>query len=266
MKHTLLIFLLLIAVMPNLNSQSINRVEVHGRVSSSTNEVEAITVFNKSTNNGTITDFDGKFTIVVAVNDIIEISALQFQTKVITITEDVVTSKQLQIVLIEEVNTLEAVLLRSGLSGNLAVDVAEAKQRPKIEIDLGNMDAFEYYEDKAFDKSVVSNHLNAMVNKGMLYNGLNLGAVFKLFMKPKKPKRSKPDVSNIGPRDITDIYTTKVMSEKFNIPENQVEAFLGFLEQQGMPKTLLNSENEFQRIDYLLKQREEFLKTVQDKD
>ncbi len=261
MKHALLFFLL-ICTTANLYSQSVTRVEVYGQVRSSTDEIEAITVFNKSTNKGTITDFNGKFTIGVALNDVVEISALQFQTKTIIITKDVIDSKQLNIVLIEAVNTLDAVLLRSGLSGNLAVDVAEAKQRPNISINLGNIDAFQYYEDKAFDKAVVSNHLNSIMNKGMLYNGINLGEIFKLFVKPKKRKDVKLDFDKTKPQDITDLYSVNTISKKFDIPEHQVAAFLGFLEQEGMPESLLKPENEFQRIDYLLKQKEVFIKKL----
>ncbi|MFV0566256.1 MAG: carboxypeptidase-like regulatory domain-containing protein [Flavobacteriaceae bacterium] len=266
MKQALLFFLAVFAII-GVNAQSVSRVEVSGKVSSSSDEVEAITIFNKSNNRGTITNFNGEFTIAVAVNDILEISALQFETKVITITQEVVNSKLLQIVLIEEINTLDAVLLRAGLSGNLAVDITEAKKRPNIAIDLGNMDAFRFYEDKAFDNLVVSNHLNSMMNKGMLYNGPSLGAIIGLFVKPKKRNTSALEtIDKSIPKSITDVYPNKILSKKFNIPENQVEAFIGFLEQGEFPQDLLKRENEFQLTDYLLQQKRLFLKTLQVED
>ena len=73
-----------------LNSQSVSRVEVKGVILSKSNDVEAVTIFNKSSNEGTITNFNGEFIIKVAKNDVIEISALQFQTVNLTIDADIV--------------------------------------------------------------------------------------------------------------------------------------------------------------------------------
>ena len=146
-----------------LLSQNTERLEVKGVILSDNNDVENVTIYNTSSNKGTITDNKGAFVIKVALNDIIEISALQFQTVSITIDVETIKSKQLKIHLVEQVNQLDAVLLSSGLTGNIETDILDVKVVKPITIDMGNMDIdFEYNDDKAFDASVTQNHLKSI--------------------------------------------------------------------------------------------------------
>lgn len=263
MKKTIL-FLLLIFLSLSINGQTIKRVEVNGVILSKINDVEAVTVFNKSSNSGTITNKKGEFNIKVALNDIIEISALQFQTVAIAIEEDVVKSKQLKIQLVEQVNQLDAVTLTSGLTGNIETDITNIKTVKVKTIDMGNMDVdFEYNDDKAFDKITVQNHLNATLNPEARDYLPDLIKIFNLFKSKNNTNKSKNrDVllhSEI-PKDLLSVYTHNSISEAFNIPTQHVEAFLAYVENKGVNPKLLQPENEMQLIAFLLKQSELFLK------
>ncbi len=57
----------------------------------------------------------------------------------------------------------------------------ELKERPKIEMALGNMDAYQFFEERAFDKQVVKNALSSITNKGGLYNGVDFMKLGSLF-------------------------------------------------------------------------------------
>ena len=61
------------------NAQDIQRVEISGKIIVDSPDVEGVTVFNATSNKGTITDAEGKFSILVALNDRLQISALQFE-------------------------------------------------------------------------------------------------------------------------------------------------------------------------------------------
>ena len=256
----LLLFLVFTFFLTLLWGQTSQRIEIKGIILSENHDVENVTVFNTSSNKGTITNSKGEFAIEVSLNDRLEISALQFSTMTLTIDEETIKSRIIKIYLAEHVNQLDAVLLSYGLSGNIALDIENAKEPPRITLDLGNMDAMELNDDKSIDNQVIGDALNAMVNKGQLHNGVNFGEIFKLFFKPKKRKSIKKDVSEEPkPKEILDVYTHKTISEVFEIPEDSVNAFIAFIESKGINPELFKTENEMQLIDYLIAQRKLFL-------
>ena len=72
--------LLLVCLMSGFAfSQDFQRLNVDGKIIVESSDLGGITVFNASSNSGTITDDAGAFTLAVRLNDIIEVSALQFQ-------------------------------------------------------------------------------------------------------------------------------------------------------------------------------------------
>lgn len=249
-----------------------NRIEVNGIILSATNDVEAVTVFNKTSNEGTITNFKGEFEIKIALNDVIEISALQFQTLTISIDADALKSKQLKILLIEQVNQLKAVTLSSGLSGNIVEDITNAKVIKSLAIDMGDINAaFEYNDEKAFDAKIVEQELNEITRKGDFYNGINfvniLGPLFNSLLKSKKSTNNNIDIEKAQKvKRLIDLYTFNKISETFNIPIDDIGSFIAYVEDKGVKQELLKPENEIYLIEFLFKQRELFLKIKDDKN
>ncbi|MFD1162760.1 carboxypeptidase-like regulatory domain-containing protein [Hwangdonia seohaensis] len=259
MKQLLLIFILIFSC-DLVMGQDIERVEVNGIILAVNSDVENITVYNTSSNKGTITNGNGEFTIHVALNDIIEISALQFKAVSIAITKDVIASKQLKIYLAEHVNQLDAVLLSTGLSGDLVTDIDNAEELPKIELDLGNMNALEYFDDNAFNNNIVRNELNRIVSTGQFYNGIDFATIFGLnrLLKRKNKKKDfyKKDEK---PKDLLDVYTHEFISKACNIPFEKVDLFVAFIETNGIKEELYKPENEVYLIEFLIQQSKEFL-------
>ncbi|WP_111308068.1 hypothetical protein [Confluentibacter sediminis] len=259
MKQKLLL-ISFITISSSLLAQTIKRVGLNGLIFADSDDVEAITVYNKSSNKGTITNNKGEFVLAVAENDIIEISALQFGTQIVNITKEVIELKSIKIHLVEQVNQLNAVLLTHGLSGNLLVDIDNVQLPPKIEMNIGSINALELYDDRSFQDFKVTKDLNAMTNKGGLYNGADFVKIASLLFKPKK--RTYPDdkPKYERPKLLIDIYSQKHIGETFNIPQTQVEGFIAFVENNGMSQELLDGKHEFELIDFLVKQSELFLK------
>ncbi|NMH88541.1 carboxypeptidase-like regulatory domain-containing protein [Flavivirga algicola] len=248
-----------------VDGQSISRVKVKGIILSSSNDVEAVTIFNTSSNKGAITNEKGEFVIKVTLRDVIEISALQFQTVSVTIDEDVVKTKQLKIQLVEQVNQLDAVTLSSGLTGNILTDVANVKTVDPIRIDMGNMDAvFEYNDVKAFDNDVVENHLKSVINpeaRNYLPDAVKIiELLFKrdLSIKIDRPKGQVKDRAEV--KKLLDVYSRKYISKTFSIPLAHVVTFVAFAEERGIAPELFKRENEMRLIEFLIKQSESFLK------
>lgn len=268
MSRVFISILLLLSI--SIHSQTINRVEVNGILLSNNNDVEAVTVFNKSSNKGTITNIEGEFKLKVALNDVVEISALQFQTVNITIDADIIESKQLKIQLIEEVNKLDAVTLSSGLTGNIETDISQVKTVKPMTIDMGNMNVdFEYNDDKAYDNSVVQNHFKSIINPNARQYLPDVLKIVGLLTKSKKKVKVKKDVF-VGykyekPKDLFSVYSLNDIQEQFNIPEDKLQAFIAFVENRGIALELLEPENKIHLIEFLVKQRNQFLKLEDEK-
>ena len=257
MKQKLL-FILCLFASKLLIGQTINRVEVDGVMYANANDIEGVTIYNKSSSKGTITNQNGEFILEVAENDVIEISALQFEKQTVTITKDVVASKSLKIYLVEHVNQLNAVLLRHGLSGNLAVDINNVEIPPKIEMNFGSMDAVEF-DEMALTDNRVARGLNSVMNNHELQNGINIIGIASMLFKQKK--RTSPDEKPKFEKPVSwlDVYSQKFISDTFSIPMERVDEFTTFVENNGLSQELLKDKQEFDRIDFLVKQSELFL-------
>ncbi|WP_100614228.1 peptidase associated/transthyretin-like domain-containing protein [Confluentibacter citreus] len=259
MKQKLLLILCLLSS-KFLIGQTINRVEVHGFMYANANDIEAVAIYNKSSNIGTITNEKGEFLLEVAENDVVEISALQFEPQKVSITKDVIESRVLKIYLVEYVNQLSAVLLRHGLSGSLAVDVENVEIPPKIDIDLRNMHDLEMYDEMGHNDFKVKKDLNAVMNNHEFYNGVDFVKIANMLFKPKKNAHIEDKPKFERPKLLVDVYSRKFINDTFNIPIERIEEFIAFVENNGLSQELLNDKQEFERIDFLVKQSELFLK------
>ena len=270
MKQTLLSVLLLFSGI--ILAQNTQRVIVEGRIMANDNEVENVTVFNLSSNKGTITDIEGKFSISLALNDVLEISALQFEKMKVIITEDVINSKKITIFVVEHLNKLnEVLLLPYGLSGNLQEDLKTVQTfNPDLDaiyFGLNNIDEYEFPDD----------HLSAVENPALwethrLQYGVNFGAIFgavatEIFKrdKEKDDKRKFPDVSE-DTQTLIDVYSIAFISDTFDIPEDQVNAFIAYVENDSMDPALFDEGNEVQLLEFLVKESKKFLNTSGAKD
>ena len=244
-------------------SQTNERIEVTGIILSENNENEGVSIFNVSTNEGTITNNKGEFVIKASLNDRIRISALQFNPTIVVVDEGVIKEKTIKIYLVEKVNELDAVVLSIGLSGNLSSDIKNVKKPSRFVIDIGNVGALEQI-DKSF---MVFTDLNAGANKGQLYNGLNVGEVFKSIFKPKNKLTTNNKVEQkIKSLELAHVYSPAMIEKMFNVPGEQVYNFIDFLESNEIDHELCKPENELKLMNYLLEQRKLFLKLNNPKD
>jgi hypothetical protein len=240
------------------NAQEIERIEVHGEIIVDSPDVEGIAIFNTSSNKGTITDAEGKFNIFVTLNDRLQFSALQFKNFEVVITQDIIDSKSLTVVLVEEVNKLpEIIILPYGLTGNLNVDAIRAKTvNPDLDalyFGLDNLDKFEFTDD----------YLTGIRNTAMTDNRLYFAAdaikIIGLLVKPLFKGTNKDDEELLATdRDIVEKYSPEYLFKKLNIPKNQMMEFIYFVEDSGIDKTLLDDGKELQFLEYIIRKSKEF--------
>ena len=258
-KNYFLLIILCFAVSLTF-SQDVDRVEVYGKIIVDSVDVEGVTIYNTSSNKGTITDVEGQFSISVALNDRIEVSALQFEKFVIVINEDIIASKLLTIFLVERMNKLdEIVILPYGLSGNLTVDMESIKTfNPDLDalyFGIQNMDEYEFSDDY---KSGVTNL--ALVH-GRYYNGADFVEIIGFLIRPLFNSRSN-DSSSLSPsyESLTTKFSLSYLVKNLDIPENSVNEFVYFVEDNGFDKNLMKDGHELEFLEFLISQSKLFQK------
>ncbi|MFP4845266.1 hypothetical protein [Winogradskyella sp. PE311] len=258
----------------SIYGQDVERVTVNGRIVVSTADKEGVTVYNTSSNKGTITDENGEFEIKVTLNDIVDFGALQFKDFKITITEEILASKRLTVILVEEVNKLdEVVILPFGLTGSLNADLENVRTY-NVSLDyvyfgLDHIEDFEFSADyKTEADNLAFNENNPTV--GNMLNIVNLAGfivsqVVDINDKGNKTKSEKA-IRKTPFKQALDKYSVNYIHVNFKIPLSEVESFIDFVEEKGVDEQLLNENKELQFLERLTQLSKSYLKNNIAKD
>ncbi|TYA53212.1 peptidase associated/transthyretin-like domain-containing protein [Formosa maritima] len=243
-------------------SQNADRIEISGKVIVDANDVEGLTISNVTSKRIAVTDMNGEFNIYAALNDKIEISALQFETVYMIITKEIMSSKQLTVFLNERLTTLdEVVILPFSLTGELALDLNKIKlHNPKFEnfyfreIDIEDNPNAEIYYQKVE---------NTILNQDRFYNGVDFVKITNWLIKPlfKSNKNTYLAKDNLNSNYLVlrEAYTKDFISSSFNIPVDEVDEFIAFAEANNTDTMLYEGGNDIELIEYLVNQSKLYL-------
>lgn len=263
-----LLILLFIVISPILLAQDIERTKVIGKLHvPQGDDVEGVSVYNISSQKGTITDANGSFEIKIAENDRLQITALQYQSFTVVVDKGIIERKQMNIFMNPAINQLEEVVVRPyDLSGNINVDV---KKIPTYSIskdwDL-SYGAMEYgYDFKPDEKTAISgNAAEEALHSNALKNGADvlaiLGGVGQLLFPRGKTisiadrERNRALVSN----NIQQRFSKDFILANFGIPEDKAVDFLFYAQENGLKQNLLKPENEMELMEFLFKKEKEY--------
>ena len=252
-------------------SQDIKRDNVNGKIVVEGSDIEGITIYNTSSNTGTITDKNGEFIIAVALNDVLEIKALEYQNINVKINKAILESKKISVFLIEQMNILDEVVVTSKiLSGNIVTDAKNVEKfSPKqnaIYFGIKNPDPYELGDD---NQSQIRN-LEMNTQGKTMVNGLNVVNIvdqllIPLFRSEVKDKKAA-GVPEVPVKTIKYYLGSSFLIENFDIPEHRVEEFIRYVEDDTFDFDLLNYGHEIEFLDLLSKRSKEFLNTSSDTD
>lgn len=260
MKINITYLFLLFFTLGFVNAQEIERIEIKGQLLANYQDLEGVTVFNTSSNRGVITNAEGKFAINATLNDVIEISALQFEKFTVIIDKKILEAKSMTIFMVEKINKLDEVLiLPYGLSGNLSTDVENFKDlSPNLDalyFGLGNIEQFDFsddYKTKVRNIAIESSHLEY---------GANFTKIIGNYIAPLfKKKQESSNVSVPIHKSLRELHTTEYLLKRLDIPKEEIEQFISFVEANGIDDKLLEEGNEFLLLEHLINQSKLFSK------
>ena len=240
-----LVILLLISL--NItNSQDDYRTWIKGKVLYKNVNVSSANVINNTSQQATTTNDDGEFEIEVKLNDKLIFSSVQYQIRELNITKEILQRNRIVIDVNEKVNELDQVV------------VTPENQEKFLDLKEEEFKRFDY----SFDKSTRVN--NVINEQGKLRDGINFVNLYRLISNTLK-KDSEENQTNYkyNPSDLLrELYDDVFFTKNLLIPNDQINEFLLYCDDNFPDRILLKKDNEFELIEFLVKQSKKFIKSI----
>lgn len=188
--------------------------------------VQGIHIVNKDRGSAEITDVDGYFEISVRLGETLVFSGVQYQTKEITIDDDLFNAQDLVVYLDAFVNTLDEVVVKSHeLSGDLNSDLSNANiNRPLNFYDVG----IPGFKGEPKEKIVSGKSLILSTLLLPLSGGVNIDAVYKhlsgYYTSLKKKRAMEADFNIVY--EIIRFYGVYFFVENYALTPEEVYVFV----------------------------------------
>ncbi len=246
MKNIFILAFFLFAFL--VNAQDDNRSLLRGKVLYRDINVENENVINTTSENATITNENGEYTIPVKLGDELVFTAINYQIKVVKITEEILQNNRLVVEVTEKVTELDEVV------------VTPEDQKRFLELKNEEFKKVEYEIDRG---SKVENIALSQSERG-LQDGINFVNIFKAIA--KSIKKEKGEESNLVVSQVLrQVYDDRFFVHDLKIPQDKIDAFLFYCDTKIPAKTMLKKENEFQLIDSLVNLSKSFTKDLDEK-
>ena len=236
--------ILLIFLLPFcLIAQQKDKIEINGLIIEATSEnIEGVNIYNKTTHEGAISNSEGQFTINVSLNDSLHITAIQYKPVFVIVNEAIIESKEMIVNLNSKINELGEVLVQNN-------NTTQGWDLSYKTLEFG----YEFSPDA--QTSIPGNKAAEALNDRTLKNGLNFVELFKLLLPKKKESirkinNEKENLFYAFKQQITITY----ISENFKIPLEKVDDFIYFMVDNGLKKDLLKKGNEIRLLDFINQQ------------
>lgn len=216
-------------------AQDNGRVLLRGEVIYKNISVANEYVINSTTEVATVTNKNGEFEIDVKVGDELVFTAVNFQYKMVEITPEILANNRLVVSVNEKVTELDEVV------------VTPEDQERYLKVKNEEFKEYEYEVDRGTE---VENIALSRAERGMT-DGINFVNIFRAIFKTKDKTEEE------GPKLLISDVLRQVYDDQFfvvdlQIPQEKINTFLLYCDEQMPTRTLLKKENEFQLIDNLV--------------
>ena len=227
-------------------SQDDYRTWIKGKVLYKNVNVSSANVINNTSQQATTTNDDGEFEIEVKLNDKLIFSSVQYQIRELNITKEILQRNRIVIDVNEKVNELDQVV------------VTPENQEKFLDLKEEEFKRFDY----SFDKSTRVN--NVINEQGKLRDGINFVNLYRLISNTlKKDSVENQTTYKYNPSDLLrELYDDVFFTKNLLIPNDQINEFLLYCDDNFPDRILLKKDNEFELIEFLVKQSKKFVKSI----
>ncbi|MGS2741757.1 carboxypeptidase-like regulatory domain-containing protein [Sinomicrobium sp. M5D2P17] len=236
-------FILILICTLTTYAQDDDRIILRGKVLYKNTNVPNQNVINIDTERATITNKDGEFEIYVKSGDNLAFSAVNYRLKTIQINDSILNNNRLVVEVNERVNQLDEVV------------VTPDNEEKFLELKGEEFKKFDYEQDYS------SNAENMATPEHHLQNGVNFVNIFKaLFLSEQEgegPKRQLK-VSEV----LRQVYNDDFFVADLKIPQDKIDDFLYYCDDRIPRQSLLRKDNEFELIEFLVQQSENYRQSL----
>ena len=206
-------------------------------------------VVNNTSRQATITDDEGEFEMLVKLNDRLVFSSVQYQIRSVIVNKEILQKSRLIIDVNEKVTVLDEVVVGPENTEKF-LDLKEEEFKRT------------YYN---FDKS--SKVENQILKAGTFNNGLNFINLYKMIAKSSsKSGEIDKQLSNVNYKPsnlIREVYDDAFFVKNLGLKKQNISEFLLFCDDKFPSKFLFKKSNEFQLLDFLIKQSDKYKKVLE---
>ncbi|PCE63446.1 hypothetical protein [Sediminicola luteus] len=240
MKKFLTLFVVLVSCYAfSQDGRRLLRGQVLYRDSNVANE----NVINTTSGEATITNAQGRFAIAVALGDQLAFTAVNYELKVVMVTQDILDNNRLVVEVKEKVTELDEVVV--------------GPENQKKFLELKN----ESFKEQNYDTDIISESENialSQVDQGGMQDGINFVNIFKaIFKSNNKEGGEKKDIKMS--QVLRQVYDDEFFVVDLGLPQNKINDFLFYCDAKVPPQSLLKKDNEFELIEFLVSQSKEYL-------
>ncbi len=215
---------------------------IHGKISCENNLIQGIEIINLVSEKSVFSDQNGMFSILVNQDDMLVFGSKNYDFKRKLITQDDIKNDNLSIELSRKTEQLDEVIVLAK----------------KPDMRLPSMQAIidkQYFDDEKSSPKTTN------VYDGTITNGIDFIRIFsgvaKLFKKKHPEKKDfKPEINFVSTalkRNNHDFFT-----KTLKLKENEISAFLAFCANDPRSNLLLEIENVFGLMEFLIQKNKEF--------
>ncbi len=227
---------------------------LEGRVLNDTINKASLNVVNLSLKVGTITDADGRFTIKARLNDTINISAVQYESRQLIVNQTIFNRKRISLYLIPKITELDEVNISNvNLSGNLSTDTENTKVNPVLSAEQLGIPA-----NTAKPRTVEERRYYEAVSSG---GGIPLNPILNAITGRLKMLRHHLEVSRFAKKveDARVTFSDSIYMKELNIPEDLIEDFVYYIFEDEKANAFVGTNDALGLLEFMMEKSKPYL-------
>ncbi|MCE2611469.1 carboxypeptidase-like regulatory domain-containing protein [Flavobacteriaceae bacterium D16] len=206
-------------------------------------------VINTTSEKATITNQRGEFAIRVKEGDELVFSSINYQIMIVTVTKEILENNRLVVEVNEKVTELD--------------EVTVSPENQKRFLELRN-EEFKGYEYEIDPTTKVVNIAEDPTVRGM-QDGLNFVNIFKALFMSKQNATDESSTLKVS-EVLRQIYDDQFFVMDLQLPQDKIDDFLLYCDNKLPSQSLLKRSNEFELIEFLVKQSKMYLDQMNAED
>lgn len=229
-------------------------IELEGQVLNDTIDKSQLTVVNISLKEGTTTDENGFFKIKARLNDTINISAVQYESRQFVVNQTMYNRKKISLYLIPKVTELDAVEISNiDLTGNLNRDIQGTQFKKEVTAgELGipeNTAPKRTIEERRYYTAITS-------SAGIPLDGLinSITGRLKMLKKHIEVSRFQKLVE-----ESRYLISDTIYMKNLNVPEDLIEDFVYYVFEDKKAKAFVDADNALGLFEFMMSKSKAYI-------